>query len=249
MFSRSMCWRFHELFDQALIACDRRHDQGRSDRFNHLCLRHFEDTGVREKVLANCQRVRKRVAAHNCRPQVNRAIEGDQPRAASILRRHLFGAGGLQALVDRRVDKLGHFGVRKSRKHGALVVDRARLHRSEPLRQTISDFVSMCGHDDRGGVQAAAAAILRDRVHHEVEVIGPALDLIRTDQNFAVAGTVNLNPRVAGIAIGGRFVAEKLRASAEPQDLLQPLRGRWGKSQTLPQARQPRETTGSAAKE
>ena len=34
---------------------------------------------------------------------------------------------------------------------------------------------------------------------------------------------MNLNPRIAGITIGGRLVAEKLRASTEPQDLSGPF--------------------------
>ena len=56
-------------------------------------------------------------------------------------------------------------------------------------------------------------------VHHEIEILGPALDLIRADQNLAVAGAVDLDPRIAGIPIGGGLVAENQRASAEPQHL------------------------------
>ncbi len=55
--------------------------------------------------------------------------------------------------------KRGHLRIGKSREHGVLVIGREWLHRAEPLRQRIGDFVSLRRHNDRRSVDAGATAI------------------------------------------------------------------------------------------
>ena len=101
--------------------------------------------------------MREGIAAHDRRAQVDAASKLRLARALAILRRHVLGAGRLQAVLDRAVDELGHLRVREAGELRVFVLDRARRDRAELFRERVGDLGGMFGHDDGGGVDAASA--------------------------------------------------------------------------------------------
>jgi hypothetical protein len=66
----------------------------------------------------------------------------------------------------------------------------------------------MAAGPDAGAVDAAAAAVEKNAVHHHVKKVLPAIDLIVADHDLRESRTVRLDRRVAAVPIHGRGAAE-----------------------------------------
>jgi len=85
---------------------------------------------------------------------------------------------------------------------------------AEFLGQGFGDLGGVAGNDDGGSVYAATAAVFGDGRSDEVKELGPAIDLIFADEDFAVAGAVDFDGGILGVLLGGGAVAEEEGASA-----------------------------------
>src|SRR6266566_8925560 len=72
------------------------------------------------------------------------------------------------------------------------------------------------GGPDAGTVDAAPPAVEKHAVHHDVEVLLPAVHHIVTQQNLAEAWPVDLNARVAFVSHHGRGPPEDHAAAGAP---------------------------------
>src|SRR5436190_1600035 len=79
------------------------------------------------------------------------------------------------------------------------------------LRQSLGDFASVFRHDHGGGVDTGAAAVVRDGSGDEIDVLGPALDAVLTDEDLAETGAVALELRIVLVLRDGVGVAEDER--------------------------------------
>jgi hypothetical protein len=162
--------------------------------------------------------VLQRLAAHERRAQIVRAIDHDVPRTAAVLRGDLDRAGLLQRALDAGVDALGEARVRERGECRARILRRQRLDRGEALRERIGERIGVARHEDRGGVHAGAPAVLGDRVDQDVQVLRPGIDRVLADHDLRSTGAVDLHARIARVGLRHRDVAEEQRAPAELED-------------------------------
>ena len=124
------------------------------------------------------QRMREGVAEHDRRAQIDAAFELHLARTVAILRGDIVAPGVLQAVLDRAVDELRHLRIGEAAESfasGSFV--RERRDRAELLRERIGDFRGVLRHHDGAGIDAGAAAVVRDGTGDQVDVVAPVLDL------------------------------------------------------------------------
>ena len=109
-FSRSMCVGVEQRAPQLGLVGDRRADERRAHRLEHLRLGTLDDGDEREHVLLRRDRRLRRFAVDDGRQQVVGAAVLDDARRVAILRRDVGDAGRLQIGVDRLRDRVGHAG-------------------------------------------------------------------------------------------------------------------------------------------
>src|SRR5688500_9347675 len=94
------------------------------------------------------------------------------------------------------------------------MVWRQRADGGKAFRDRVGDISAVPARPDAGAVDAAAAAVRKDTVHHHVEIFLPGVDLIVANQHLREAGAMRLNARIAAIAIDGGRPAEDQAAAA-----------------------------------
>ena len=162
--------------------------------------------------------MREGIAAHDGRAHVGPALEDGFARSGAVPGGGVFGAGGLQALLDLVVDEVGHLEVGETGQPSVLVVGPRGLHGAQLLRERFGDLRGVAGHDDGRGVDAGPSAVVADGADHHVDVLAPVLDLVLADEDLAPTRPVQLDGRVVGVLSGGGLVTEDERPSAIAED-------------------------------
>ena len=187
--------RFHQLLDESLVPRDGGDGQRRADFFQHRRLRHGDHAGVRTKKFAVRQRMREGIAQHDRRPQINAAFK---LRPCAGRSRYLavtsVAPGVFKSFFDRAVDEFGHLGIGEAGEPGVFIGGGQRSDRAELLRARASAISSAYF----GTTTAEALMQLRPPLSemardHQIDEFRPAFDFVVADENFAVAGAVDLN--------------------------------------------------------
>src|SRR5438552_12563645 len=101
---------------------------------------------------------------------------------------------------------------RERREARLWVFGRLRLDRADPLRQSFRNLLRVSRGPDARAVYAAAPAVEKHAVHHNVEILLPLVHYVVTEQNLGEARSVNLNASVASVALNRRGAAKNHRA-------------------------------------
>ena len=110
-----------------------------------------------------------------------------------------------------------------------------------PSRSARACAISLCvaRSPDARAVNAAASAIEKDAVGHDVEILLPVVHHVVAEQNLAEARPVHLNARVASIALHRRGAAKNHGCDSTGVRLRLRNRRRRDKWKSLPWARRP----------
>lgn len=208
-----------ELLDPGRVLGDGADGEGVSDLGEHLGLWEFDDTGVGAEELAVAEGVTEGIAVDDSGAEVGAAFEDDLAEPAPVGGSDIGGTGGAQALLDLCVDEIGHFGVGEAGEPGLGIVGKGGLDGAEALGEGIGDLAGVFGNDDGGGIDAGTSAVIGDGGGDDVDEVGPVLDLVLTDEDFAPAGAMDLDIGVGCVLGGGGFVAEDEAATAGSEDL------------------------------
>ncbi len=210
---------FEQFFAEGGIIGQGGHDQGRSNLPEHFVLRNLNDAGIRKKEFTIREGMRKRIAEHNSGTQIGAAFEDEFPGAFAMLCRRIGRAWLLQPFFDRLIDEIGHFRIGKTGKPSVFVFGRTGKDGTEFLSQRLGNFSRVAWHHDGGSVDATSTAVISDAGDYQINKLGPLVDLVFADKDFAVARAMNFNGGVIGVQLRGAGVAEEQGAPARLENL------------------------------
>ena len=111
--------------------------------------------------------MRERFAQHDRRPQIVASFKLHPARPLAISGGDIAGAGGLQAFLNAGINERGHLRIGEPGQAGVFIRRRQRNNRAEFPRQRVGNFGGVFGHDNGRGVDATAAAIVRNGGDHQ----------------------------------------------------------------------------------
>ena len=144
--------------------------------------------------------------------QVSAPFLFDQARAE--LSGHIGHTVFLEFLENRSVDGLRLAGHGERSQAGRGIVRPFGVDRAKPLCQRLGDFARLTRCPDAGTIDATAAAVQIDAVHHQVQIPLPLVHHVVAEEDFAETGAVDLHARIAVIALHRLGAAEYLHPRA-----------------------------------
>lgn len=205
-----------ELVGEFRIFRDGGDDQRITDFAQNLGLLHLDHAGIRAEEFTVGQRMLPGVTMNDGRTQEGAALKLDLAGAVAILCGDVFCARLLSKVsINDAVDVIRHLGVGESGQTSVFIIGGERLHRAQALGDGIGDFLAILRHQDGGGIDAGAAAVVADGADDDVDVLLPVFDLVLANDDLAPAWAVHLHTWVAFIHLGHGHIAKDQIATAE----------------------------------
>ena len=141
-----------------------------------------------------------------------------------------------EAAFDVVPNRLGRARYRERRQTRLRILWWLWLYRPQPFGESLRDLLCVARRPDARAVDAAASAIEKHAVGHDVEILLPLVHHVVAEQNLAEARPVHLNARIAAITLHRRGAAKNHGAIRQAHDFGCPNRRGLDKWQWLPWA-------------
>src|SRR5687768_2860734 len=121
---------------------------------------------------------------HGGREQVIAALFLNETAAVPILRGIVRHSWSLQVCVDRAGDGVGDAPNSEGCHTGLRMFRRQRLNLGKSLCQRIRYFPGMPAYPDSRTADTTTAAVQKDAVEHQIEMLLPIVNLVVSQQDF-----------------------------------------------------------------